>query len=118
MQWTWPATSIKLGFRILATNGTHTRLSQAGLPCTRVNKVREGRPHCVDRMMDGDVHLVVNTTEGADSIRDSFSLRRTALMRGLAYFTTMSAARAAAVAIQRLQAGDMSVRSLQEFQHG
>ena len=108
----------KLGFRILATNGTHTRLSQAGLPCTRVNKVREGRPHCVDRMMDGDVHLVVNTTEGADSIRDSFSLRRTALMRGLAYFTTMSAARAAAVAIQRLQAGDMSVRSLQEFQHG
>jgi carbamoyl-phosphate synthase large subunit len=108
----------KLGFRILATNGTHTRLSQAGLPCTRVNKVREGRPHCVDRMMDGDVHLVVNTTEGADSIRDSFSLRRTALMRGLAYFTTMSAARAAAIAIQRLQAGDMSVRSLQEYQSG
>ena len=108
----------KLGFRILATNGTHTRLSQAGLPCTRVNKVREGRPHCVDRMMDGDVHLVVNTTEGADSIRDSFSLRRTALMRGLAYFTTMSAARAAGVAIQRLQAGDMSVRSLQEYQRG
>ena len=107
-----------LGFRILATNATHARLSQAGLPSTRVNKVREGRPHCVDRMLDGDVHLVVNTTEGADSIRDSFSLRRTALMRGLAYFTTMSAARAAAVAIQRLQAGDMSVRSLQEFQHG
>jgi len=107
-----------LGFRILATNATHARLSQAGLPSTRVNKVREGRPHCVDRMLDGDVHLVVNTTEGADSIRDSFSLRRTALMRGLAYFTTMSAARAAAVAIQRLQARDMSVRSLQEFQHG
>jgi carbamoyl-phosphate synthase large subunit len=109
---------IKLGFGILATNGTHACLSQAGLPCTRVNKVREGRPHCVDRMLDGDVHLVVNTTEGADSIRDSFSLRRTALMRGLAYFTTMSAARAAAVAIQRLEAGDMSVRSLQEYQHG
>jgi carbamoyl-phosphate synthase large subunit len=108
----------KLGFGILATNGTHACLSQAGLPCTRVNKVREGRPHCVDRMMDGDVHLVVNTTEGADSIRDSFSLRRTALMRGLAYFTTMSAARAAAVAIQRLQTGDMSVRSLQEYQSG
>jgi carbamoyl-phosphate synthase large subunit len=109
---------VKLGFGILATNGTHACLSQAGLPCTRVNKVREGRPHCVDRMLDGDVHLVVNTTEGADSIRDSFSLRRTALMRGLAYFTTMSAARAAAVAIQRLEAGDMSVRSLQEYQHG
>jgi carbamoyl-phosphate synthase large subunit len=108
----------QLGFRIIATNGTHACLSQAGIECTRVNKVREGRPHCVDRMLDGDVHLVVNTTEGADSIRDSFSLRRTALMRGLAYFTTMSAARAAAVAIQRLEAGDMSVRSLQEYQHG
>jgi carbamoyl-phosphate synthase large subunit len=106
----------KLGFRILATHGTHTRLAQQGVESTRVNKVREGRPHCVDRMMDGDVHLVVNTTEGADSVRDSFSLRRTALTRGLAYFTTMSAARAAAVAIQRLQAGDMQVRSLQEFQ--
>jgi carbamoyl-phosphate synthase large subunit len=106
----------KLGFSILATNGTHARLAQQGVGSTRVNKVREGRPHCVDRMMDGDVHLVVNTTEGADSVRDSFSLRRTALTRGLAYFTTMSAARAAAVAIQRLQAGDMSVRSLQEFQ--
>jgi len=108
----------KLGFRILATNATHACLSQAGIECTRVNKVREGRPHCVDRMMDGDVHLVVNTTEGADSIRDSFSLRRTALMRGLAYFTTMSAARAAAVAIQRLQSGNMTVRSLQEYQNG
>ena len=106
----------KVGFKILATNGTHACLAQQGIESTRVNKVREGRPNCVDRMMDGDVHLVVNTTEGADSIRDSFSLRRTALMRGLAYFTTMSAARAATIAIQRLQAGDMSVCSLQEFQ--
>ena len=48
-----------------ATNGTHARLAQQGVESTRVNKVREGRPHCVDRMMDGDVHLVVNTTEGA-----------------------------------------------------
>ncbi len=108
----------RLGFSIIATTGTHKILSEAGLPCTRVNKVREGRPNCVDRMMDGDVHLVVNTSEGADSIRDSFSLRRTALMRGLAYFTTMSAARAAVEAIGRLQAGAMSVRSLQEYQNG
>jgi carbamoyl-phosphate synthase large subunit len=64
------------------------------------------------------VHLVVNTTEGADSIRDSFSLRRTALMRGLPYYTTLSAARAAADAIERLWSGSLSVCSLQEFQNG
>ena len=109
---------IGLGFRIMATGGTHTRLSAAGVACERVNKVREGRPHCVDRILDGDVHLVVNTTAGAASIQDSFSLRRTALMRGLPYYTTISAARAAADAIARLKSGSISVCSLQEYQHG
>jgi len=109
---------ISLGFRIMATGGTHTRLSAAGVVCERVNKVREGRPHCVDRILDGDVHLVVNTTAGAASIQDSFSLRRTALMRGLPYYTTISAARAVADAIARLKAGSISVCSLQEYQHG
>jgi carbamoyl-phosphate synthase large subunit len=102
----------------MATGGTHTRLSAAGVACERVNKVREGRPHCVDRILDGDVHLVVNTTAGAASIQDSFSLRRTALMRGLPYYTTISAARAAADAIARLKSGSISVCSLQEYQHG
>jgi carbamoyl-phosphate synthase large subunit len=111
-------TLIKLGFRIMATGGTHARLSAAGLVCERVNKVSEGRPHCVDRILDGDVHLVVNTTAGAASIKDSFSIRRTALMRGLPYYTTMSAARAAADAIARLKAGSIQVCSLQEYQHG
>jgi len=109
---------IKLGFRIMATGGTHARLSAAGLVCERVNKVSEGRPHCVDRILDGDVHLVVNTTAGSASIKDSFSIRRTALMRGLPYYTTMSAARAAADAIARLKAGSIQVCSLQEYQHG
>ena len=112
------ATLIGLGFRIMATGGTHARLSAAGLQCERVNKVSEGRPNCVDRMLDGDVHLVVNTTAGTASIHDSFSLRRTALMRGLPYYTTMSAARAAADAIARLKSGSISVCSLQEYQHG
>ncbi len=111
-------TLVGLGFRIMATSGTHARLSAAGVRCERVNKVSEGRPHCVDRMLDGDVHLVVNTTAGGASIKDSFSLRRTALMRGLPYYTTMSAARAAADAIARLKAGSISVCSLQEYQHG
>jgi carbamoyl-phosphate synthase large subunit len=109
---------INLGFRIMATGGTHTRLSAAGVACERVNKVSEGRPNCVDRMLDGDVHLVVNTTSGTATVQDSFSLRRTALMRGLPYYTTMSAARAAADAIARLKSGSISVCSLQEYQHG
>jgi carbamoyl-phosphate synthase large subunit len=111
-------TLINLGFRIMATGGTHARLSAAGVACERVNKVSEGRPNAVDRMLDGDVHLVVNTTAGTASIQDSFSLRRTALMRGLPYYTTMSAARAAADAIARLKSGSISVCSLQEYQHG
>jgi carbamoyl-phosphate synthase large subunit len=109
---------VNLGFRLLATGGTHARLAAAGVACDRVNKVSEGRPNCVDRMLDGDVHLVVNTTAGTASIHDSFSLRRTALMRGLPYYTTMSAARAAADAIARLKSGSISVCSLQEYQHG
>jgi carbamoyl-phosphate synthase large subunit len=111
-------TLVGLGFSIMATDGTHARLSAAGIACERVNKVREGRPHCVDRMLDGDVHLVVNTSAGGASIKDSFSLRRTALMRGLPYYTTMSAARAVADAIARLKAGSISVCSIQEYQHG
>jgi carbamoyl-phosphate synthase large subunit len=109
---------VSLGFKIMATAGTHARLAAAGVACERVNKVSEGRPHCVDRMLDGDVHLVVNTTAGGASVKDSFSLRRTALMRGLPYYTTLSAARAVADAIARLKAGSISVCSLQEYQEG
>jgi carbamoyl-phosphate synthase large subunit len=107
-----------LGFQVLATNGTYEHLRKAGVEVERVNKVREGRPHCVDRMLDGDIHLVINTTQGAEAIRDSFSIRRTALMRGLPYFTTLSGARAAVGAIGKLKAGALTVCSLQEFQNG
>ena len=107
-----------LGFQVLATNGTYEHLRKAGVEVERVNKVREGRPHCVDRMLDGDIHLVINTTQGAQAIRDSFSIRRTALMRGLPYFTTLSGARAAVGAIGKLKAGALTVCSLQEFQNG
>jgi carbamoyl-phosphate synthase large subunit len=107
-----------MGFEILATTGTHAFLHQAGVKVTRVNKVREGRPHCVDRMLDGDVQLVMNTTAGAQAIKDSFDIRRTALVRGIPYYTTLSAARAAVGAIAELRAGRLEVRSLQEYQHG
>jgi carbamoyl-phosphate synthase large subunit len=107
---------VDMGFEILATTGTHATLSKAGVPVTRVNKVREGRPHCVDRMLDGDVHLVMNTTAGVQAIKDSFDIRRTALIRGIPYYTTLSAAKAAVGAIADLRSGHMEVRSLQEYQ--
>jgi carbamoyl-phosphate synthase large subunit len=108
-----------LGYTLCATNGTHAFLTKAGIEVERVNKIREGRPHCVDRILDGDIQVVVNTTAGAQAIKDSFPIRRTALVRGIPYYTTLSAARAAVAALGELQAGRMGVRSLQEYQeHG
>ena len=106
-----------LGFRVIATTGTFKHLKDAGIEVEQVNKVREGRPHIVDRILDGDIHIVFNTTQGAEAIKDSFSMRRSALMRGLPYYTTMSGARAAVGAIAKLHAGAMTVCSLQEFQN-
>jgi carbamoyl-phosphate synthase large subunit len=107
---------IDLGFEVLATRGTHDFLRAQGLAVDRINKVREGRPHCVDRILDGGIHLVINTTAGAEAIKDSFPIRRNALLKGIPYYTTMSAARAAVGAIAELRAGKMRVRSLQEYQ--
>ena len=109
---------IDLGFEVLATVGTHTFLTGKGLDVKRINKVREGRPHIVDRILDGGVHLVINTTSGAEAIKDSFPIRRNTLLKGIPYYTTLSAARAAVGAIADLRAGKTTVRSLQEYQHG
>ena len=107
---------VDLGFEVLATRGTHAFLKAQGIAVERINKVREGRPHCVDRILDGGIHLVINTTAGAEAIKDSFPIRRNALLKGIPYYTTMSAARAAVGAIAELRAGKMRVRSLQEYQ--
>jgi carbamoyl-phosphate synthase large subunit len=107
-----------LGYQLVATGGTQEFLTKAGIEVERVNKVREGRPHIVDRILDGDIQVVVNTTAGAQAIKDSFPIRRTALMRGVPYYTTLSAARAAVAALGELRAGRMGVRSLQEYQNG
>jgi carbamoyl-phosphate synthase large subunit len=108
-----------LGFEIIATAGTHAHLVAQGLEIEHVKKVREGRPHAVDRLLSGDIQLVINTTSGTEAIKDSFPIRRTALMKGVPYYTTISAARAAVGAIAQLRAGKMGVRSLQEYQsHG
>ena len=103
------------GFELVATHGTSTVLRNAGLPVRGINKVMEGRPHCVDAMESGDIHFVINTTEDAQAIVDSRSLRRAALMNGIAYFTTIRGARAAieAIAVQRV--GITTVKPLQAY---
>jgi len=107
---------LDLGFRIVATGGTAQYLKQQGIPVERVNKVAEGRPHIVDAMKNGEVQLVFNTTEGAQSYRDSYSIRRTALTQNIPYYTTVSGARAAIQAIRRLKAGaPLGVRALQAY---
>jgi carbamoyl-phosphate synthase large subunit len=106
---------LELGFRICATAGTADALERAGVPAERVNKVQEGRPHVVDRLRNGDVAMVINTTEGAQAIRDSKSLRRQTLLSGVPYFTTMAASYAATGAIESRREGPITVRSLQEY---
>jgi carbamoyl-phosphate synthase large subunit len=107
---------LDLGFQIMATGGTVDYLATKGIDVQRVNKVAEGRPHVVDAMKNGEVQLVFNTTEGAQSYRDSYSIRRTALTQNIPYYTTISGARAAIQAIRRLKTGaPLGVRALQAY---
>ena len=103
------------GFRIIATTGTASFLRGQDVVVTSVKKVLEGRPNIVDLMKNGDVQLVFNTTEGRQSMQDSFSLRRTALMGKIPYYTTTAGALAAAQAIAAMAAGALEVRSLQSY---
>ena len=107
---------LELGFTLLATRGTASFLSQNGVEVTPVNKVMEGRPHIVDTMKDGDVHLVINTTQGEKSLADSKSIRRSALMDKIPYYTTLAGAEAAVAAIGALGRGKLQVSSLQEYE--
>jgi carbamoyl-phosphate synthase large subunit len=106
---------IELGFRLLATRGTADFLRGEGLAVETVNKVLEGRPHIVDRMLSGGVQLVFNTTEGAQAKTDSFSLRRTALVIDIPYYTTVAGSRAAVQAIVALTSGNLEVAPLQSY---
>jgi carbamoyl-phosphate synthase large subunit len=105
----------EMGFALLATRGTAAGLRECGLRVETVNKVQEGSPHVVDVLRRGDVALVVNTPAGAESFRDSFPIRRTALERRVPYFTSLAAAAAAAEAIHLLRQGPLGVRPLQEY---
>ena len=104
-----------LGFNLVATGGTAIALGEAGLEVRRVNKVAEGRPHCVDAIINGDVNLVINTTEGSTAIADSFSIRRTTLTHSIPYYTTMAGAAAAVDAVESMKTGALEVAPLQSY---
>ena len=106
---------LDLGYQIIATRGTASFLQAQGMDIGIVNKVREGRPHIVDLMLSGGVQLVFNTTDGAQAIADSFSLRRTALTNAIPYYTTVAGARASVQAIAALKTGGLEVAPLQSY---
>ncbi|WP_170383593.1 carbamoyl-phosphate synthase large subunit [Ruegeria atlantica] len=104
---------VEQGFTLVATRGTQSWLANQGVPCDVVNKVYEGRPDVVDMLKDGQVQLLMNTTEGAQAVEDSKSIRSIALYDKIPYFTTAAASHAAALAIKAQAEGDVEVKSLQ-----
>lgn len=106
---------VEMGFRIVATSGTADYLAEQGVPVDRVNKVAQGRPHIVDRIFDGDIAMIFNTTEGWQSLKDSESIRASAQSQKVPYFTTAPASVAVAQAIQALAARSLEVRPLQSY---
>ena len=104
-----------LGFRLIGTGGTQRFLAAQGLNVEPVNKVLEGRPHCVDAIVNGEVQLVINTTEGAQAISDSFSIRREAVTNNVPHYTTMTGAAAAVDGIEALSTARLEVAPLQAY---
>ena len=105
----------QIGFKVVATGGTQRYLEAEGVPAQRINKVSEGRPHVVDAIKNGSIQLVFNTTEGAQALADSRSLRRAALLHKAPYYTTLAGAIAAAQGIRAYRGGDLEVRALQDY---
>ena len=108
----------EMGFSILATRGTAQYLREAGIGVRVINKVLEGRPHCVDAIRSGEVQMVINTAAGAQSVADSFDIRRSALIHGVPHYTTTAGARAAVQAIAVLREGPLEVAPLQSYFRG
>jgi carbamoyl-phosphate synthase large subunit len=106
---------VAMGFTLIATGGTQRFLADAGVPVERINKVAEGRPHIVDRIVDGDMAMIFNTTEGWQSLKDSQSIRVAALKGKVPYFTTAAASVATVEAIESLRRAPLEVRSLQAY---
>jgi len=104
------------GFRVVATHGTAAMIRKAGIDCEGVNKVKEGRPHCVDMIKNGEIQFIANTTEGKQSIEESRSIRGAAIQHKVCYFTTIAGALAAAVAMEHLD--ELDVNRLQALHGG
>ncbi len=104
-----------LGFTLCATGGTLDYLARKGIPAERINKVREGSPHIVDRIVSKEIALVINTTAGKKEISDSYSIRRESLTRGLSYFTTIEAARMGVGALEAQASRPRTYKPIQEW---
>ncbi len=105
-----------LGYRIVATHRTAQFLRDQSIVASGINKVKEGQPHIVDAIINGEIQLVINTTDSEAAISDSFSIRRSALQTGVPYFTTLTAARAAVKSLSRWIRGELDVQPIQDFQ--
>ncbi len=107
---------VEIGFKIVATGGTHAYLTEHNIEAQRVNKVMEGQPHIVDSIINGEINLVINTTtKSAQAVSDSYSIRRMALMNKIPYYTLITAATAAVQAIHALKDRDLNMHSLQSY---
>jgi len=102
------------GFTLLATKGTSEMIKKSGIDVTHVKKVKEGQPHIVDLIINGEVDLIVNTTSGKQSLQDSYTIRRQALVHSVTYYTTIAAAKAACAA-HAASNGEKRVRRLQDL---
>jgi carbamoyl-phosphate synthase large subunit len=103
------------GFKLVATRGTAAYLQEKGIPVQVVNKVLEGRPHIVDSIKNNEICMVINTTQGAQAVADSFSIRRNALMNNVAYYTTATGARAVVDGIIAICHEELSVKPIQDY---
>ena len=95
------------GYRLVATRGTAAAIKAGGIECAVVNKVLEGQPHIVDMIKNGQIDLIVNTTEGKQAIADSYTIRRTALQHKISYSTTLAGARATCMALEYLNTSNV-----------
>ncbi|HYS44180.1 MAG TPA: carbamoyl-phosphate synthase large subunit, partial [Geobacteraceae bacterium] len=103
------------GFELVATRGTAAYLDEKGIPVKVVNKVLEGRPHIVDAIKNNEICMVINTTQGAQAVADSFSIRRNTLVNNIAYYTTTSGARAAVDGIIAMRHKELDVKPIQDY---
>ncbi|MEM6562107.1 MAG: carbamoyl phosphate synthase large subunit, partial [Planctomycetota bacterium] len=106
---------VKLDFALVTTAGTHDALAEAGIESQRINKIQDGRPNLKDMMADGKIHLVINTPTRKGPTTDEGKIRALTVRNRVPIITTMTAAFAAARAIESLQQGDWDVRALQEY---